>query len=168
LLLCGILAKPTAPTTKCVLLCHGLTGNGKGGEIFDELAWRLIEVGIASFRFDFRGQGESEGSYNDITLSGEQKDIEAAVRFIKPMGYRNLGITAADFAAGPVCFYLRENAESAKALVFWNPILEYSWLFNSNLIWARANFGAEALAKLARQGYLEISQRSLKIGRNFY
>lgn len=167
IMLCGILAKTPAPTTKCVFLCHGLTGTGKRGEIFEEMAIRLAEAGIASFRFDFRGHGESEGNYNDITLTGEKRDIEAAFSFLKPMGYRNFGILAASFAAGPVSLYLRENPASAKALVLWNPILEYSWLFESELPWPRANFGLDAMAKLRRQGYIEIGKYRLKIGQSF-
>jgi uncharacterized protein len=167
MMLCGILAKPAMPTTKCVLLCHGLTGTGKAGEVFEELAPQLAQVGFASFRFDFRGHGESEGNYNDITLTGEKRDIEAAVAFVKPMGYRNLGLLGASFAAGPVCLYLRENPGSAKALVFWNPILEYRWLFDSGNPWPRANFGLEAMAKLRRQGYIDIGKYKLKIGQGF-
>ena len=167
MMLCGILSKAEVPTTKCVFLCHGLTGTGKAGEIFEELAPQLAQAGIASFRFDFRGHGESEGSYNDLTLGGEKRDIEAAFSFIKPMGYRNFGILAASFAAGPACLYLRENPGSAKALVFWNPILEYRWLFDSGQPWPRTNFGAEAMSKLRRLGYLEIGKYKLKIGQGF-
>lgn len=167
MMLCGVIAKAALPTTKCVLLCHGLTGTGKAGEVFDELARQLAEAGIASFRFDFRGHGESEGNYNDITLTGEKRDIEAAFSFVKPMGYRNLGILGASFAAGPVCFYLRENPGIAKALAFWNPILEYSWLFDSGSPWPRTNFGPDAMSKLRRQGYIDIGKYQLKIGQSF-
>ncbi len=90
IMLCGILAKTPAPITKCVFLCHGLTGTGKAGEIFEELASKLADAGLASFRFDFRGHGESEGNCNDITLTGEKRDIEAAFSFAKK---RDTGIS---------------------------------------------------------------------------
>ena len=167
LMLCGILDKPDAPTTKCAILCHGLTGNGKAGEIFEGLASALAAAGIASFRFDFRGHGESEGTYNDITLSGEKRDIEAAMEFMKSMNYRSFGIVAASFGAGPVCLFVRENQGIVKAVVFWNPILEYRWIFESDLLWPRTNFGPDAMSRLRRQGYLEIGKFRLKIGQGF-
>lgn len=166
-MLCGILSKPEAPTTKCALLCHGLTGIGKAGEVFEELAPQLAAAGIASFRFDFRAHGESEGTYNDITLSGEKRDIEAAAEFMRSMNYRTFGIVAASFAAGPVCLFMRENPGVAKAVVFWNPVLEYRWVFESTLVWPRTNFGSEAMGRLRRQGYTEVGKYKLKIGQGF-
>ncbi len=165
--LCGVLAKPDTATDKCVILCHGLTGPGKSGEIFDDLALALIRAGYASFRFDFRGHGESGGGYNDVTLSGEERDLEAAVGFLKTSGYANFGIVAASFGAGPACLFLRENQKAAKAIVFWNPVLEYRWLFDSGTPWAKSNFGADAMVKMQHAGFLEIGKSKLKIGQGY-
>lgn len=165
--LCGVLAKPDAVTDKCVVLCHGLTGTGKNGEIFDDLAPMLSRAGLASFRFDFRGHGESGGGYNDITLSGEKRDLEGAVAFLKTLGFLNFGIMAASFGAGPACSYLREAPKAAKAVVFWNPVLEYKWLFESGAPWPKANFGTDAMAKIQRNGFMEIGKFKLKIGVGF-
>ncbi|MCU0653292.1 MAG: lysophospholipase [Candidatus Pacebacteria bacterium] len=165
--LCGVLAKPEAVSDKCVILLHGLTGTGKNGEIYDDLAHRLSIAGLASFRFDFRGHGESGGGYNDITLSGEKRDLEAAVEFLKTMGYATFGINSASFAAGPTSLFLRENPGRIKVLVFWNPVLEYKWLFDATTPWSKANFGSEALAKLGRSGFAEIGKFRLKIGQGF-
>jgi hypothetical protein len=165
--LCGVLTKPDAPTKKCVILCHGLTGTGKNGEIYNDLAPRLAQAGLVSFMFDFRGHGESGGGYNDITISGEKRDMEAAIGFLKTSGYSEFGIVAASFGAGPVCLFLRENQKAVKTVVFWNPILEYKWMFESNLPWTKANFGAEAMARMQRSGFMEVGKFRLKIGQGY-
>ena len=51
--------------------------------------------------------------------------------------------------------------------MFWNPILEYTWLFSSSLAWPRVNFGPDAMSKLRRQGYIDIGKYQLKIGQSF-
>lgn len=165
--LCGILSKPDVPTPRCVVMAHGLTGAGKEGEIFGETARELVGQGLASFRFDFRGHGESEGRPDDITLTGEKKDFESVFEFLKSGDFHDFAIVAASFAAGPALSFLRENPGAAKVAVLLNPVLEYNWLFTSNALWPKANFGHEAMMKLQKQGWAEIGKFKLKIGRQF-
>jgi predicted alpha/beta-fold hydrolase len=84
--LCGILTKPTKETKSCVVLCHGITVDKEEGGIFTKLAKKLANVGFAVFRFDFRGHGESERRSVDMTITGEERDLE------------NFGILGASFA----------------------------------------------------------------------
>jgi uncharacterized protein len=60
----------------CVVVCHGLGGNKIGHyRVYVELAERLVKEGIAVFRFDFRGAGDSEGAFADMTLQGQVSDL---------------------------------------------------------------------------------------------
>ncbi|WP_158380765.1 alpha/beta hydrolase [Chitinilyticum litopenaei] len=55
---------------QALLLLHGFTGNRlEFTYFFVALARRLAEHGIATFRFDFPGCGESGGAFADITLA---------------------------------------------------------------------------------------------------
>lgn len=59
-----------AGATQGLLLLHGFTGNRlEFTYFFVELSRRLAERGIATFRFDFPGCGESDGEFADITLA---------------------------------------------------------------------------------------------------
>ncbi|TKY54477.1 YDL057W protein [Spatholobus suberectus] len=49
-------------TKEIVILCHGLRSS-KEDNIMTNLAAALENVGVSSFRFDFTGNGESEGSF---------------------------------------------------------------------------------------------------------
>src|SRR6187200_2421224 len=68
----------------CVIICHGLGGNKVGHyRVYVDLAERLVQSGIAVFRFDFRGCGDSEGAFIDMSLQSEVSDAIKAVEFIK-------------------------------------------------------------------------------------
>lgn len=68
----------------CVMICHGLGGHKTGRfRVYVDLAEALIEEGIAVFRFDFRGSGDSEGNFGEMTLNGEVSDALAALNYLK-------------------------------------------------------------------------------------
>src|SRR4030042_7166063 len=166
--LCGILTKPQKETQKCIILCHGITFTKDEDGIFTELAKRLADNGFTVFRFDFRGHGESEGNSIDLTITGEKKDLEAAVKFLQSLGYKDFGITVASFGGGAVSLFVAENENLIKALVLWNAIIDYHSILRSELPWPKENFGQEAMKKLVSQGYVEIGSRKFKVGKALF
>src|SRR5690348_9408249 len=79
--LAGVLQHPAAPAdlTGCamVVLCHGMEST-KEGTKHTALAARLGALGYASLRFDFSYVGESEGAFEELTISGEVDDLAGA------------------------------------------------------------------------------------------
>ncbi len=72
-----------------VLLLHGFPGSRDELEIpaakegiFRRAARIWAGRGIASLRIDFRGNGDSEGAFADMTLQGQVKDALAALDFL--------------------------------------------------------------------------------------
>lgn len=65
--LCGILNKETN-NDKIIIMCHGIRGNKEEKGAFIELENRLAINGFNSFRFDFRGHGESRGKDLEVTI----------------------------------------------------------------------------------------------------
>ncbi|KAE9601612.1 hypothetical protein Lal_00040596 [Lupinus albus] len=63
-------------TTEIVILCHGL-GASKEDNIIVNLAAGLDNAGISSFRFDFSGNGESEGTFEFGDYWREVDDLHA-------------------------------------------------------------------------------------------
>lgn len=61
-----------------VVLCHPhpLYGGNMHNNVVVAVSRALVELGIAAFRFNFRGVGSSEGSFDDG--AGEQDDLRAA------------------------------------------------------------------------------------------
>ncbi|WP_051325714.1 alpha/beta hydrolase family protein [Glycomyces tenuis] len=69
----GVLHLPAAATgVPAVALCHGFGGNrAEFGYTFVRLAERLAERGVAACRFDFAGCGDSDGDFDDLTVSDQ-------------------------------------------------------------------------------------------------
>ncbi|KPV42966.1 alpha/beta hydrolase [Alicyclobacillus ferrooxydans] len=67
-----------------VILFHGFTGTKlEPHRIFLKISRALEAIGIASFRFDFAGSGESDGDFEDMTLAGEVSDAKAILEWVK-------------------------------------------------------------------------------------
>jgi len=77
----GWLVKPAqySQTSPAIVICHGVGANKSD---FTELAVSLSHRGYFALLFDFRGHGESGGRRTSLGLY-EQKDIEAALAFLK-------------------------------------------------------------------------------------
>ncbi len=67
-----------------VVFLHGFTGSRmEPGYLFPRAARVLAAAGIASLTFDFRGSGESDGEFVNVTVPGEIKDAHRALDFLK-------------------------------------------------------------------------------------
>jgi alpha-beta hydrolase superfamily lysophospholipase len=166
--LVGILQTPKTPTNKCVVLCHGITVDKDEGGIFVELAEKLVEKGLAVFRFDFRGHGESGGRSMDMTISGEQKDLEAAVKRMEEKGYAKFGILGASFAGGAVCFYTAEHEKKVKALVLWNALIDYAIRTTPTTEWGKKYLGQPAIDRVHKLGYTEMGNSFFRVGKKLF
>ncbi len=78
--LAGIFHK--ANSNRLVILCHGMMCT-KDKFFFPYLSEALAAAGFNVFRFDFAGNGESEGKFEDSTISKEIEDIASVVEFFK-------------------------------------------------------------------------------------
>ncbi|MEO0794351.1 MAG: alpha/beta fold hydrolase [Verrucomicrobiota bacterium] len=63
---------------RLVILGHGVTGN-KDRPVLVSLAQALAEIGIATLRMSFSGNGDSEGTFDESTISKEVEDLRVVV-----------------------------------------------------------------------------------------
>jgi len=126
-LLRGMIHRP--PRTRgrrqpAVVFFHGFTGDRMESHwIFIKCARALAREGIASLRFDFYGSGESEGTFEEVTLLSEISDARAAVRFItrqKGIDPGRLGLCG--LSLGGCVAACVAHASMAKALVLWSAV----------------------------------------------
>ncbi|XP_038880534.1 uncharacterized protein LOC120072198 isoform X2 [Benincasa hispida] len=68
-----------------VILCHGFRSN-KENDISVNLAKTLENEGISAFRFDFSGNGESEGTFKYGNYHGEADDLHAIIQYWRAAG----------------------------------------------------------------------------------
>lgn len=92
----GILASPQDGSDRLAVLCHGFLSN-KNSLTNKALTALLIERGIATFRFDFFGQGGSEGPFERITATTAVTQTLAALDLVASHGYCRLGLMGSSF-----------------------------------------------------------------------
>ena len=123
----GMLHRPaTTFPPPAVVFYHGCTGSRTEAHwLFVKLSRRLAERGIMSLRFDFRCSGESEGPFEDMTLSGEISDGLCAFEFLAgecgadPGRIGVLGLSMGGAVAAVVAGWLGERVKSCALL---NPV----------------------------------------------
>lgn len=156
-----------------IIMAHGLNnhkdenGFGQKGN-FIKLAHKLLNFGFNTFRFDFRGHGDSEGETKDVTIEGELLDFKTSLEFfeskcgISPV----LVIIASSFGASSSILYTSERQDKVKTLVLWNPVLDYKKTFlEAETPWGRTFFNDEGYKKLEQKKYVEIPETNFKIGK---
>ena len=102
LVLEGILTIPEATEhLPAVIVCHPhpLYGGSLDNNVVSGVCGAVTQVGLISFRFNFRGVGSSQGEFGEGI--GEQEDVEAAISFISTVEQVDSGrIGLAGYSAG--------------------------------------------------------------------
>ena len=71
-----------------VIMFHGFTASRVGFSFqFVKIARELEKLGIATFRFDLTGSGESDGDFIDVTLTSELEDGKAIIDYVKSLDF---------------------------------------------------------------------------------
>jgi len=75
------------PPFPALVMLHGFTGHKiEPHQLFVKAARRFASEGILTLRFDFRGCGESEGNFEELTIEGEISDALKALEFVRGRG----------------------------------------------------------------------------------
>jgi dipeptidyl aminopeptidase/acylaminoacyl peptidase len=122
--LCGVISDPAINTKSPIItLCHGLS-TSKDGRTYTRLEVMLNREGIATFRFDFFGHGESEGKFEDITLSEAVSDVLKAIQILKKSGYSKIGLMGSSFG-GFASLMATAQLPRLKHLALKSPVSDY-------------------------------------------
>jgi alpha/beta superfamily hydrolase len=126
LVLEGILDIPEgAGPFPAVIVCHPhpLYGGSMDNNVVNSLSETLTQASLASFKFNFRGVGASQGEFGQGI--GEREDVEAAISFVstvKGIDSKRIGLAGYSAGAGfalPVGF----NDDRIRALAAVSPPL---------------------------------------------
>lgn len=133
-LLHGMLHLPDLPAPPggfpSVVILHGYTGN-RGGDhrLLPLLSRFLMTVGVASLRFDFRGSGESEGDFSEMTVSREVEDVAGAFEFMRARPeLKAQRVSLLGFSMGGMVAALSAPGLQPEKLALWAPALPELWL----------------------------------------
>lgn len=84
--LAGLLFQAAKKDRPVVIVCHGFTGSKEGRGSAVEMAVLLQKKGFSTLLFDFAGCGESQGRFEELTLSGHIDDLTCALDFCLEKG----------------------------------------------------------------------------------
>lgn len=100
--LAGLLYHKDGNEGKIIIMCHGFTGSKEGGGRAVELGEELGRRGWATLLFDFAGNGESDGDFADLTLTGQIDDLSRAVDWALERGFRQVVTVGRSFGGSTV------------------------------------------------------------------
>ncbi|MYB00247.1 alpha/beta fold hydrolase [Candidatus Poribacteria bacterium] len=123
----GVLHSPTASDTPCpaVAFFHGFTGTKvEPHRIFVKTARELAAIGFYALRFDFRGSGDSEGDFSEMTIGGEISDAIKSIDVLAAMpgiDTERIGILGLSMG-GCVAACVSGQDTRVKSTVMWAPL----------------------------------------------
>lgn len=100
LMLQGVLHLPEKePKKEWVMLSHGMLST-KDSQKHIALSAALAKEGYHVFRFDFSGQGESEGDASIITLGNGIDDLQCAIKLMELKGAKKFILAGSSMGSG--------------------------------------------------------------------
>ncbi len=123
----GILHSPTDCDAPCpaVAFFHGFTGTKvEPHRIFVKTARELAAIGFYVLRFDFRGSGDSEGDFSEMTIGGEVSDAVKSIDVLTAMpgvDVDRIGILGLSMG-GCVAAFVSGQDSRVKSTVMWAPL----------------------------------------------
>jgi len=101
--LVGVLQMPHADAP-VIILCHGLASS-KDSATYRGLQEGLSALGIGTLRFDFYGHGESEGKFEEFTLSEAVRDVTRAYEELRArFPHAKIGLTGSSIGGAAVYY----------------------------------------------------------------
>lgn len=119
----GILARPDKKTDRIAVFCHGFLSN-KNSATNRALTDILVPQGIATFRFDFFGQGESEEPFENITVTTAAQQALAALDLVQAKGYRKIALEGSSFG-GLVALLTAAKSPKLSCLALKCPVPDF-------------------------------------------
>ena len=123
----GILHAPMGCDALCpaVAFFHGFTGTKvEPHRIFVKTARELADAGFYALRFDFRGSGDSEGDFSEMTIGGEISDAIKSIDVLTAMpgiDTERIGILGLSMGGCVAAFVSGQDAR-VKSTVMWAPL----------------------------------------------
>jgi uncharacterized protein len=146
---------------KLVILCHGFLGH-KNNCFFPELSKILNDAGYSTFRFDFSGYGESEGKFEENTITKNIEDIKTVVEHFKKKGNVILSLIGHSMGGTEVLCY-KSKYNDAKSVISIAPRV-----YNDETS-VKKKYSKEQLDILETQGYFifDKNEKQYKISKEF-
>lgn len=122
----GVLHRPLINEKPPVaVIFHGFASSKHGSNrCYVTLAESLAKSGIAAFRFDFRGSGDSEGNLSEISLEdlvGDALYVLENLEMIEGIDTKRVALFGASLG-GSIAILAASRFKKAKTVALWAPV----------------------------------------------
>ncbi len=163
----GTLNMPDAGSGAAVLMLHGFgSSRDEVGGMYANTAAGLADQGIASFRIDFRGYGQSAGDTGASTIDLQVEDALLATDYLQGLdgidGDR-LGVLGFSLGGGIAALASQARPDGFKSMVTWSSVGDLEKDF-------RASLGDETFAMAAEKGVVgfDLGWRTMVLKQGFF
>lgn len=110
---------------------HPLHGGDMMNNVVEALCLAYNECDYSSLRFNFRGVGQSEGSYDNG--DGEEKDLEAAIQYLTGIGVEEVDLAGYSFGSWIIARGVKTFGKIGRIIMVSPPVdlFDYSLLYNT-------------------------------------
>jgi len=121
----GVIHSPEKPSTKGVLICHPLFEEKLHvHRVLVDFSRLLCSSGFSVLCFDYYGDGDSQGEFEEATLETRLNDISSALDFFRgKTSVDRLALLGVRFGA-TLASLSAEKKGLSDALILWAPILK--------------------------------------------
>ena len=155
--LCGILSKIN-DSDKIAVICHPRTSS-KDSNAVKTISSELSRNNINNFRFDFVSCGESDGEYDEYSVSHMIKNLEDTLDMLIKKYSFNSFILVGCSMGGRIVSLIDENKYNIKKIVLWYPAL--------NLRKSIFNLPGKRERLAKKQGYYQI-EKGVKLSYEYF
>ena len=134
----AILSTPANSTQRMAVLCHGFLSS-KNSTTNKTLTRLFNDCGIATFRFDFFGQGESDGPFEALTTTLAVEQATAAINLVLEKGFPHIGLVGSSFG-GLVSILTASQRQDLTCLALKCPVVDFAEEL-------RLEFGSDEMAR---------------------
>jgi uncharacterized protein len=134
----AVLTVPNNPTHHLAVLCHGFLST-KNSTTNKTLTRLLTDRGVATFRFDFFGQGESQGPFESLTTTLAVEQATAAINLVLAKGFSRIGLVGSSFG-GLVSILTASQRQDLACLALKCPVVDFAEEL-------RLEFGSDEMAR---------------------
>lgn len=127
----GILTRPVRGDGGLAVLCHGFL-SGKDSTTNRMLTDRLTAIGIGTFRFDFFGHGESDGPFEEITVSRCAAQLEMVLDRVRERGVSRPSLVGSSFG-GLVALAAASRGQALERMALRCPVVDYPAIWKERL-----------------------------------
>lgn len=154
--LSAILHTPKIKTDKIIIITHSFKGDKDYQLILRDFS-RKAESYHAVIRFDCYGSGESEGKFEESSITTQVEDLKDVIKFVKSKGYKDICLIG--LSLGAMVSVLAYD-KTIKCLVLLSPVFQLKHLYK------------EYKKEILKRGYIirerKITGEKIKVGKKMW